>query len=483
MRDQSDLNFDPQVEDPQELAKLSRRIFLGLVGSAGAALSGCAPPQSSAVADEPNTAAPVASGAIDLESLPAAPAADDEKAWEAVAAGFLLRPGLIYMNTGTRGPSPRYVHESQAEALTGINSDYLGYSRNVYDAEFRKALRSKLADFVGANTSEVALMNNTTDGMIAGTWGLDFDRGDQVLYTNHDHSGGTHTVLHRAERDGLDVRVVDLSDKKFHPAQSPDDYVKAIEAEMTSKTKLLSFCHINYTDGAVLPVKEICEMARAKGVLTIVDGAQPPGMLKLNMHELGCDMYAGPFHKWMLSSMYTGFFYVRDDVRERVAPVLTSMPLRTRTMYGVKPTGTSWEEYGMSAAQYERRGSVNTPARMAMNAALDYHNHLTPQGVEARDRYLGAKLRSGLRAMDGVDVYVSDDERMSCALVSFTVRGVGTKDLNDMLWEQNNIYIRNVTHEEIDWDVNRASMHIMVTAAQVDTLLGAIGEIAGRATA
>ena len=100
-----------------------------------------------------------------------------------------------------------------------------------------------------------------------------------------------------------------------------------------------------------------------------------------------------------------------------------------------------------------------------MDAALDYHNHLTPAAVEARDRYLAKKLRDGRRAIDGTDVYVSDDPRMSCALVSFTLNGVATKDLNDMLCERHNIYIRSVTHEEVDWDVNRASMHIMVTAA------------------
>ena len=202
--------------------------------------------------------------------------------------------------------------------------------------------------------------------------------------------------------------------------------------------------------------------------------AQPPeGMMKFDLHELGCDMYAGPFHKWMMASMYTGFFYVREELLERVEPIFTSSP-PGKNMYGDLMT----TPYLATAAKYERRGSSNTPARMAMDAALDYHNHLTPAAIEARDRYLAKRLRDGLRAINGTDVYVSDDPRMSCALVSFTLNGVATKDLNDMLWERHNIYIRSVTHKEVDWDVNRASMHIMVTAAQVDQLLGALEEIA-----
>ncbi len=468
----SELNFNPLVEDPEKLKSLSRRGFLGLVGGAAAAASFSSPADAGAFQA-------VAMAASDLGALPQAPAADDERAWETVASQFLLKDGLAYMNTGTRGPSPRYVHERQVEALVGINADYLGYSRHVYDADFREALHQKLADFFGANPNEVALMNNTTDGMITGTWGPRLDPGDEIIYTNHDHSGGAYPVLQRAHRDGLNVKIVDIADRKFHPVSSPDEYLKVFEAAITPKSKLLSFCHINYTDGGLLPVKEICEMARARGVLTIVDGAQPPGMMKLDMHDLGCDMYAGPFHKWMLSSMQTGFFYVREDLLDRIEPILTTSPAGPpgRDMFGAPLTEAAEEALG-KAAKYERRGSSNTPARMAMDAALDYHNHLTSSAVEARDRFLAKKLRDGLRAINGIDVYVSDDPRMSCALVSFTVDGVATKDLNDMLWERHNIYIRSVTRKAVDWDVNRASMHIMVTAAQVDELLGAIEEIA-----
>ena len=290
-----------QRAELEEERGYSRRGFMGSVLAGGAALGlvpGVAQPESSFPAPPP-LPAPVADGA----------AADDERYWDLVARQFFLRPGLAYMNTGTRGPSPAPIHMAQVRALHAINTDYSGYGKSTYTAERRDAMRAKLAEFVGAKPNEIAYSLNTSDGMVAGTFGPVLSAGDEIVYTNHDHSGGAYPVLHRAMHDDLEVGVIDLSDPKFHPPENPQAILDAFESAITSRTKLLSFCHVNYTDGCVLPVKEICEMARSKGILTIVDGAQPPGMMKLDMHELGCDMYAGPFHKWVLASMQTGFFF------------------------------------------------------------------------------------------------------------------------------------------------------------------------------
>ena len=175
--------------------------------------------------------------------------------------------------------------------------------------------------------------------------------------------------------------------------------------------------------------------------------------------------------------MYTGFFYVREEVLDRVWPTLYVGPVNGKTMYG-KPPPQTMADAVRGAAKFEYHGSADFPPKFAINAALDFHNQLTAAAVEARDRYLAQRFLTGLRAIDGVDVYTSGDPRLSCALVAFTVKGVPTKALVDTLWDRHLIYIRNVTHEEIDWDVDRASLHIMVTAKQVDTLLGAIAEVA-----
>jgi selenocysteine lyase/cysteine desulfurase len=457
------LNFDPRFEDSQILRRLSRRGFLGrLLGGAAVLTFGA-----NAFAASPTTQPGLETGA----------APDDERYWELVASEFLLRKNIAYMNTGTRGPSPRCVHMAQVDALNGVNADYLGFTKTGCNKDFLDALRGKLAAFVGANPLEIAFTSNTTEGMIFGTLGVDLKPGDEIAFTNHDHPSGGNPIMLRAAREGLSVRVIDLADRQFHPPKAPDEILKAFDAALTPKTKLLSFCHINYTDGCVMPVKEICAMARAKGVITLVDGAQPPGMMKLNLHELGCDMYAGPCHKWILASMFTGFFYVREEMLDRVWPTMYVGAVNGKTMYG-KPPPRTMADACVGAAKYEYHGSIDFPAKFAVNAALDFHNQLTAEAIEARDRYLAQRLMTGLRAIDGVQLYTSDDPRLSCAMVAFTVKGMPTTKLMDMLWDRHAIYIRNVTHEEIGWDVNRASLHLMVTTKQVDNLLGAIEEIA-----
>lgn len=460
--DRLTVNFDPRFEDLQTLQQLSRRGFLGrLLGGAAALTFG-----SKAFAASPTTQPRLDTGA----------APDDERYWELVASEFLLRKNITYMNTGTRGPSPRCVHMAQIDALNGVNADYLGFSKAGCNKDFLDALRGKLAAFVGAKPMELAFTSNTTEGMIFGTLGVDLKPGDEIAFTNHDHPCGGNPIMLRAAREGLSVRVIDLADRKFHPPKNPDDILKAFAAALTPRTKLLSFCHINYTDGCMMPVKEICAMARAQGVITLVDGAQSPGMMKLNLHDLGCDMYAGPCHKWMLASMFTGFFYVREEMLDRVWPTMYVGPVNGKTMYG-KPPPQMMADACVGAAKYEFHGSIDFPAKFAMNAALDFHNQITPEAIEARDRYLAQRLITGLRTIEGVQLYTSDDPRLSCALVAFTVQGVPTTTLVDTLWDRHAIYIRNVVHEEIDWDVNRASLHIMVTTKQVDALLGAIREI------
>ncbi len=442
---------------------ISRRRFLeGLTGGVtGAALL--------ASADR-------ASGAPAPQSETGVAEPDDEAYWRWVAGQFLIPDDLAYMNTGTRGPSPRSVIQAQVDAIRQADTDRLSYAKYVHNADFTTRLREKMATYLGCKPNEIAFTNNTTEGMAFGTNGPDLVAGDQVICTNHDHSSGAMPIYLRAVRQGLEPVMIDLSDPKYHPPRSPSVLMEVFDAAMTRRTKLVSFCHLNYTDGCVLPVKQICELARSRGILTLVDGAHPPGLMKLDLHDLGCDMYAGACHKWMLASMLTGFFYVREDVQDRIWPSIYAGPVNGLSMYG-DPAPERFKALAETAARYELRGSGSYSMRMSVDAALDFHNRLTPAAVEARDRYLARRTREGLRKLNGVSVYVSEEPELSSAVVSFALKGVEPKRLSELLWDRHRIYIRNVTHPEISWDANRVCLHLMVTARQVDDLIGAVAEV------
>jgi selenocysteine lyase/cysteine desulfurase len=455
--DPYDPNAPARALDPRfEILPVRRRSLLGAMAAVG--LGGWH--------------TPLASAALVAPADP--PAANDENWWRYVAEQFMLRPGLAYMNSGTRGPSPRVVYEAQVQAIEAANVDRLGYAEHIYNKAFKAQLHRKLAAFVGCQAHEIALTNNTTEGMVLGTFGADLKRGDEIIYTNHDHSSGAQPINLHAARYGTRPVVVDLSDPRFHPPDNPEVLIEAVAKAITRRTRLISICHVNYNDGCVMPVKEICELARSRGILTLVDGAHPPGMMEMDVHDLGCDMYAGACHKWMLAGMLTGFFYVREDVLERIWPLAYSGPVGGRNMYGAEVEDVR----ATTAEKFEIHGSNNYAAGMSVDAAIDFHERIGRANIERRARHLAAQTRAGLAATPGVELFVGDDERLSAGIVSFRVRGKETKALASTLWKRHRIYLRNTTHEEIGWDANRASLHIMVTMADVDRLVGAVREIA-----
>ena len=407
----------------------------------------------------------------------------DAAYWRAVREQFLVAPEIAYMNTGSRGPSPRNVVAAQFDAIRAYDEDRLTYVREVATAEALEELRGRLAEFVGCSPHELAITTNTTEGMSIGTAGLDLKPGDEIICTNHDHPSGAQPIKLRAAREGIKPVMVDLKDPRFHPPAGPDVILAAIDAAITPRTRLISFCHINYRDGCVLPVREICALARSKGILTLVDGAHPPGMLKVDLRDLGCDMYAGACHKWMLASMLTGFFYVREGLLDRVWPLNYAGPVQGMNMFGEPyPEGSALAR-SRTAAKYEMHGSSHFATRASLSAALDFHNALTREAVEARVRHMAARVRGALRELPGVSVLVSDDPALSAGLVAFKVHGLEPVAVNDALWDRHRIYIRDVTHPEINWAANRASLHIMLHDGEVERLIGAVEELAREARA
>ena len=397
---------------------------------------------------------------------------DDESYWRHVASEFVIDPEIAYLNTGTRGPSPRSVIRAQVDAIYGVDRDRLSYASFVDNSDYRTRLRERLAAFVGVKPTEMALTNNTTEGMAFGTSGIDLSPGDEIVCTNHDHSSGGQPINLRQARDGIRTVMVDLARSDREPPRSSADVLEAFDRAIGPRTRLVSFCHVNYTDGMVMPVREICELARSRGALTLVDGAHPPGMMDLDIDSLGCDMYAGACHKWMLASMLTGFFTVREDVQDRVWPTVYSGHIDGKNMLG-----GAVDDPDHSLARFESRGSKSSPNAASIDAAIDFHEAIGPAAIEARDRHLAARLIDGLSAIGGVHLATAVNE-FSCGLVAFKLPGVETKEMNDLLWDRHRIYVRNVTKPEIGFDVNRASLHIMVTAADVDRLIGAVADIA-----
>src|SRR5206468_4065388 len=156
----------------------------------------------------------------------------------------------------------------------------------------------------------LALLRNATEANSYIANGIDMKAGDEVLMTDQEHPGGEHPWNLRAKRYGVVVKKVTLP----KPVQNAAQVLNLFNDAITPRTRVMFFSHITPATGVVLPAKELCALARSKGILSAVDGAHVIGMMRLNVHALGCDMYSSSQHKWLLAPKGSGFLSVRDDV-------------------------------------------------------------------------------------------------------------------------------------------------------------------------
>ena len=275
--------------EPGTAANVSRRHFLGAfaAGSAGALLAGGA--------SRVDARASIASmEQAQAEAMP------DKDFWAKVRREFLISDELAYMNSGTLGPMPKPVFYTVVDGYRSLAADPGRENPRQEDAQ--DILRQKLASFVGADPGEVALTRNTTEGMSFIANGLDLEAGDEVLCSFHEHPGGLEPWKIKAKRHGVVVKELPFP----IPASDPSEILNRFEDAISPRTRVISFSHITFPTGCMLPVKELAALARPRGVLTLVDGAHAIGMMDLDMHDLGADFYASSPYKWMGAPVGTG---------------------------------------------------------------------------------------------------------------------------------------------------------------------------------
>ncbi|MBL7681942.1 MAG: aminotransferase class V-fold PLP-dependent enzyme [Flavipsychrobacter sp.] len=384
----------------------------------------------------------------------------DEKYWNNVRQLFPLTHDFTYLNNGTMGPSPYPVIEAVKNGM--MDGDHHGsYGGWEHTAK-------KLAAFVGANEDEIALTHNVTDGINITCWGVPLRRGDEVILTTHEHVGNAFPWLNRRKLHGIVI-------KTFTPASTADETLNRIAALITKRTRVIAVPHIPCTQGQILPAKEICKLAREKGIYSIIDGAHGPGMLMLDLHDMGCDTYATCSHKWMLGPKGTGFLYVRKDFQQT---------LQTYFVGGGSDNG-KWNmaldtpkmgKYADNAHRYYG-GTQALGLYKGVDAAIDFIETIGMQNIHNRIKSLGAYTQQQLLSLgDRVELITPTEERSRCAVNGFRIKGVEYTKFYDQC-STNKIRIRTVAENGLN--SLRVSTHIYNNRAEVDLLIEQIKKAIG----
>ncbi len=373
--------------------------------------------------------------------------------WRLVQRQFRLEPGLVYLNNASLGPSPALVAdatESFRRRLDGFPSRYMwgGWS------DEKEAVREKAAVLLGSSPEEIALIHNTTEGMNVVASSLALERGDEVILADHEHPSGTIPWRHWQESKGIELvrPVLPILPK------DPQEIVEVYQRAITPRTRVISMCHVINTNGMILPVREVSEMARKRGILVAVDGAQAPGMIDVDLHDLGCDFYAASAHKWLFSPKGVGLLYARQSSQELLQPLIVAR---------------GWEDE--SIRRLENYNTRNLPEVLGLGVAFDFQNLLGPSRRSARILHLKRYLRDRLADDPTFSIKTPASDELSAGITTVEVVGQDAVEVATMLGERHRIDCRPMKSHGLNG--LRVSLSVFNSEEQVDLLMNALREL------
>ena len=363
----------------------------------------------------------------------------------------------VYLNSGGSGPPSFETIQAVREVddlcsgpayLEGV--DLYAHQRDAY-ARAREAT----ARLVHANPEDIALTQSTTHGMNLGTFALDWREGDEVISSRSEHPGCLVPLHALEKRHGVQLRLIE-------PPVTPEK----IEKKITAQTRLVALSHVDWTTGEILPLGEICALARDLGALTLVDGAQSVGNIPVDIPTTGAAMYAFTGHKWVLGPEGIGGFYVRPGC-EVASTNLGYASLSDPTAF--RAEGGYWEYVYDGARRFE--ASTMSPALAAGFAAAA--NAAYERGTEgfAEIRHRADLLASLLEEMPRVTL--RSPHPAHSGLVSFEVEGVVAKEAAEKLLAEKFV-VRFIPEP---YPYVRASTHLFNTEEELEALAEAVNKL------
>lgn len=373
------------------------------------------------------SAAALATERTEARPLPPAPPgpdpATDEAFWRGIQEAFTLDRTIVNLNNGGVSPSPRVVHEALVRYLDVANQAPAYHLWQILEPGV-EAVRRDLAATAGCDPEELAITRNASEGLQIAQLGLDLAPGDEVLTTEHDYPRMLATWEQRVRRDGIVLKKIPFA----APPASQAAIVEAFRAAIGPKTKVVHLCHITNLSGHILPVREICELARAAGAFSIVDGAHAFAHFPFRLSDLGCDAYGTSLHKWLFAPIGTGFLYVRKSRIPEIWPLQPAAP-----------------EAAADIRKFEEIGTHPAAGHNAVGEALQFHRRIGADRKIARLRWLKQRWVDGLRGFPGLTVLAHPDPALGGAIGTFAIEGVEPGTLASWLWTKHRIVVTPIS--------------------------------------
>lgn len=336
----------------------------------------------------------------------------------------------VYLNTGTFGPLPDVVPAAmQAQIDHEWQNGRLGSGGFDRIIAIYQQARQRCARLLNADESEIALTDNTGEGLNIICYGLNWQAGDEIITTNHEHFSALAPLYQIRDRFGAVIRTADLGPQATRPT------LEAIQEQVTPRTRLIVLSHVTWLTGAVLDVRSVGQWGRAHGIPVLVDGAQSAGNIPVDVKALDVDFYAIPMQKWLCGPDGTGALYARAEAISSIASTYVGY---WSTLHD---TDDPWT-FRPDAARFEV-GGRQTAGVAGQEAALRWlEETVTHQWIFTRITMLSGYANIMLQTVPSLKIL--SPRPGSNGILSFSLAGHTPEDVVQRLQSEHNIYIRSI---------------------------------------
>lgn len=402
-----------------------------------------------------------------LNNMPAT----SKELWQWFRTQPVLDLQRTYLDVASAGPTLRAAMAAEYRIRDSQSLNIATMTDEQWASESTR-MATSFANFIGCGPEEILFTRGTGEALATVAFGLDLNAGDEVLTTNREHPAALSPWLLLARRRGIVVKQIELP----APMNSADQALGLFAGAVTERTKVLAFSHVQYADGTVLPVADLCQFARQRNLISVVDGAQALGMLDFRLRDLGCDFYGASFHKWVGGSNGTGMLYVRREMLDRVWPtqprgIDASPPVLTPTQ--------SIGHTGVPAALHKLGNIVPlawAPLRGA-EVALEFQQQVLRSRIEARIRELAIYARLRLQQLPGVDLLTPNGPGLWGGILAFHVPGRMAADITVGLVKGHRVFAREMQWPGKSEGAVRISLHAFNTHDEVDRMFQGLQQV------
>jgi selenocysteine lyase/cysteine desulfurase len=396
----------------------------------------------------------VSDALLSLNKLSIGDAVTDEELWSRMAQAYTVSPTIMNLNNGGVSPQPKVVQDAVDRYYHLSNEAPSYYMWQILD-KGRESLRRKLADLAGTSNEELAINRNATEALATVTWGLTLAKGDEIIMTKQDYPNMIHAWKQKELRDGIKINWISMK----LPIEDEQEIVNAFIGATTSKTKIWHITHLINWTGQIMPVKRLCEEARKRNIISIVDGAHTFAHMDFKITDFNPDYYGTSLHKWLCAPFGTGMLYVK---KENIA--------------GLWPIFPNDKPQSPDIRKFETLGTRSFAPEQAIGQAIDFHNAIGSKRKEQRLHYLKNYWCEKVIKNPRVKLNVSLKPEYACAVGNFSIDGIEPETVASKLFGEHQIHTVSIKWENISGV--RVTPHVYTTTKDLDRFVEAVLKIA-----